>query len=293
MKYVTFRTASDSSAAPRTGALSADGTAILPLDGLCNGGGLLDLIGREAEAEAAAATAAPLPLADAILLAPLPRPGRNIFCVGKNYHAHAEEFHRSGFDASAGANATPDFPIIFTKAPSTVTGPGDDIPSFLDYSKSTDYEGELAVIIGKGGRGISKAEAMDHVWGYTVANDVTARTLQKDHRQWLIGKSIDGFCPMGPCVTPASDMPDPAEMRLTTHVNGEKRQDAVVKDLIFDIPTLIETISRVITLEPGDIILTGTPEGVGIGMAPPAYLVPGDTVRVEISGIGVLENPVA
>ncbi|WP_138467054.1 fumarylacetoacetate hydrolase family protein [Poseidonocella sp. HB161398] len=293
MKYVSFRPAADSAAAPRAGALSADGTAVLPLDGLCRGGDLLDLIGREAEAAEMAAAAAPLPLDEVVLLAPLPRPGRNLFCVGKNYHAHAEEFHRSGFDASAGKDATPEFPIIFTKAPSTVTGPGAPIPSWLDYSDSTDYEGELAVVIGKGGRGIAKAAAMDHVWGYTVANDVTARNLQKDHRQWLIGKSIDGFCPMGPCITPAADIPELGEMRLTTHVNGEKRQDAVLKDLIFDIPTLIETISRVITLEPGDIILTGTPEGVGIGMAPPVYLVPGDTVRVEISGIGALENPVA
>lgn len=293
MKYVTFRSASDDTAAPRVGALSADGAAVLPLDALCPTGDVRDLIGKDAEVAAAAAAATPIALTEVVLMAPMPRPGRNMFCVGKNYHAHAEEFHKSGFDASAGANATPDYPIVFTKASNTVTGPGAPIPSFLDDSQSTDYEGELAVIIGKGGRGITKAEAMDHVWGYTVANDVTARTLQKDHRQWFIGKSIDGFCPMGPCITPASDIGALDEVRLTTHVNGEKRQDAVIKDLIFDIPTLIETLSKRITLEPGDIILTGTPEGVGIGMTPPVYLVPGDTVRVEISGIGVLENPVA
>ncbi|MER5173697.1 fumarylacetoacetate hydrolase family protein [Thioclava sp. GXIMD2076] len=293
MRFVRFALKSGNIDQARIGALSKDSSQILPLDALCRSGDLLDLIGREAEAEALAATVTPIAAADATLLAPIPRPARNIFCVGKNYHAHAAEFHRSGFDASAGQSATPDFPIIFTKASNTVTGPGCEIPSWLDDSQSTDYEGELAVIIGKGGRGISKENAMDHVWGYTVANDVTARTLQKDHRQWFIGKSIDAFCPMGPCISTVSEIADLNTMRLTTHVNGEKRQDAVIADLIFDIPTLIETLSKRLTLEPGDIILTGTPEGVGIGMTPPVYLAKGDVVSVEISGIGLLENTVA
>jgi len=293
MKFVSFKTKTDSTGRARAGLLSDDGKGVVALDMLCRSGDLLDLIGREAEAARIAETAVRLPLEGVTLLAPLPRPARNIFCVGKNYHAHAEEFHRSGFDGSAGASATPDFPIIFTKASNTVSGPGATIPAWLDETGSTDYEGELAVIIGRGGRGISREVAMEHVWGYTVANDVTARSLQKDHRQWVIGKSIDGFCPMGPCITTAAGLGPISDVRLTTHVNGEKRQDAVLADLIFDIPTLIETLSRHITLEPGDIILTGTPEGVGIGMTPPAFLAKGDTVRVEIGGIGVLENCVA
>lgn len=232
-------------------------------------------------------------LASLQLLAPFPRPARNLFCVGKNYHEHAREFQASGFDSSSGGTASPELPIIFTKAPSSVIAPGAPIPSFLDPTHSTDYEGELAVVIGAAGRGIAKADAMRHVFGYTIVNDVTARTLQHAHKQWFLGKSIDGFCPMGPCVVTADQIPDPAALRLITRVNGEARQDAPVRDLIFDIPTLIETISRGITLEPGDLIATGTPVGVGIGFKPPKFLQPGDRVAITIEPIGTLENPVA
>ena len=177
-----------------------------------------------------------------MLLAPIPRPSKNIFCVGKNYHEHAKEFAGSGFDAST-KDVVPEAPVVFTKPPTSVSGPGDAIPSFLDPTGSTDYEGELAVVIGKGGRGIAKADWAQHVFGYTIVNDVTARTLQHKHRQWVLGKGIDGFCPMGPAILTADEAPDPTKLRLTTHVNGEKRQDALVADLIFDIPTLIEAIS--------------------------------------------------
>jgi 2-keto-4-pentenoate hydratase/2-oxohepta-3-ene-1,7-dioic acid hydratase in catechol pathway len=155
-----------------------------------------------------------------------------------------------------------------------------------------DYENELAVITGKGGRGISKARAYEHVYGYTIVNDVTARTLQQRHKQWFIGKSIDGFCPMGPVILTADEVPDVRTMRLRTRVNGELRQEASVADLIFDIPSLIETLSAGITLEPGDVIATGTPAGVGIGFKPPRYLKKGDQVSVEIDPIGELVNPV-
>ncbi len=225
------------------------------------------------------------------LLAPIPRPARNIFCVGKNYHEHAKEFAMSGFDATA-KEIVPEAPVVFTKPPSAVTGPGDIIPASSDDTKSVDYEGELAVVIGKGGRGIAKDAAMKHVFGYTIVNDVTSRKLQQLHRQWVLGKGIDGFCPMGPCVVTADEIGDPKALRLTTHVNRKLRQDAYVKDLIFDIPTLIATISRYITLEPGDVIATGTPAGVGIGFTPPKFLKKGDVVRIEVSGIGVLENTV-
>jgi 2-keto-4-pentenoate hydratase/2-oxohepta-3-ene-1,7-dioic acid hydratase in catechol pathway len=234
-----------------------------------------------------------LRLADVRLLAPIPQPAKNIFCVGKNYHEHAKEFHDSGFDASAGAAAIPDLPIIFTKAATTVIGPEAPIPGSSDPTQSVDYEGELTVVVGKGGRGIRKADAYAHVFGYTIINDVTARTLQHAHKQWFLGKNLDGFCPMGPCVVTADEVPDVGGLRLETRVNGEVRQSAAVSNLIFDIPTLIETISGVMTLEPGDLIATGTPVGVGIGFKPPKYLKAGDTVSITIEPIGTLTNPVA
>jgi 2-keto-4-pentenoate hydratase/2-oxohepta-3-ene-1,7-dioic acid hydratase in catechol pathway len=229
---------------------------------------------------------------DVKLHAPIPRPAKNILCVGKNYHDHAQEFHNSGFDASAGGVAVPELPIIFTKWPNAVIAAGEPIPSYLDYSNSTDYEGELTVVIGAGGRGIGKKNAYGHVYGYTIVNDATARTLQNSHKQWFLGKSLDGYCPMGPCIVTADEVPDVSQLHLLTKVNGEVRQDARVSQLIFDIPTLIETISRVMTLEPGDLIATGTCAGVGIGFKPPKFLKKGDTVAITIEPIGTLENPV-
>ncbi|MBI4195558.1 MAG: fumarylacetoacetate hydrolase family protein [Betaproteobacteria bacterium] len=231
------------------------------------------------------------PLASVKLLAPFPRPAKNILCVGKNYYDHAKEFHNSGVDAS-GKEAIPDVPIMFTKWPNSVIGPGAPIPSANDYTNSTDYEGELTVVIGEGGRNIVVKDAYKHVYGYTIVNDVTARTLQNRHRQWFLGKSPDGYCPMGPCIVTADEIRDVGELRLITRVNGEVRQDARVSQLIFDIPTLIETVSRVMTLEPGDLIATGTCAGVGIGFDPPKFLTKGDVVAVTIEPIGTLENPV-
>ncbi|CAN5350905.1 fumarylacetoacetate hydrolase family protein [soil metagenome] len=221
-------------------------------------------------------------------------PPRNIFCVGKNYHAHAHEFTNSGFDSSAKGkdDAIPTSPIIFTKAPETVIANGEDILYPHGVSDSIDYEAELGVIIGKGGRGISKAEALDHVFGYTIINDMTARDLQSKHRQWFIGKSMDTFCPMGPWLV-TSDEVDPANMDLKCWVNGELRQSANTSDLIFDIPTLIETLSAGLTLRAGDVIATGTPAGVGIGFTPPKYLSVGDEIAIEISGLGRLSNHLA
>jgi 2-keto-4-pentenoate hydratase/2-oxohepta-3-ene-1,7-dioic acid hydratase in catechol pathway len=226
------------------------------------------------------------------LQAPIPRPARNILCVGKNYYDHAKEFHNSGFDASASKDAIPELPIIFTKWPNSVIAHGEPIPSYLDYTNSTDYEGELTVVIGPGGRGIAKKDAFDHVYGYTIINDATARTLQNQHKQWFLGKSLDGYCPMGPSIVTADEVRDVATLQLTTRVNGEVRQDAPVSQLIFDIPTLIETLSRVMTLEPGDLIATGTCAGVGIGFNPPKFLKKGDRVAITIEPIGTLENPV-
>jgi len=298
MKLVTFTQCGRT----RLGVIADDGDTVidlsvaapeLPADmpGLISGG-------RKALAAARAAIktrkkAARLPLERVRLRAPIPEPRRNILCIGKNYFDHALEFDKSGFNATTGADAVPEVPIIFTKAPTTVIGPNDPIPSRLDPTKSVDYEVELAVVIGKGGRGITRRNAFKHVFGYTIINDVTARHLQSRHKQWFLGKSLDGFCPMGPWLVTADEIKDVRKMRVQTRVNGDLRQNALVKDLIFDIPTLIKTLSMGMTLVPGDIISTGTPAGVGIGFKPPRFLERGDVVTMSIDGLGVLENPVA
>jgi 2-keto-4-pentenoate hydratase/2-oxohepta-3-ene-1,7-dioic acid hydratase in catechol pathway len=279
------------------GRVSPDGREVTPLALGSRGAeaGALALIERLAEGKPVPGTAGPSVALTAVKVdAPFPRPRRNLFCVGKNYHEHAKEFANSGFDSSvskAGEDA-PAHPIIFSKVPECVIAPGSDIRLPKGVSEAIDYEAELAVIIGRGGKGISASRAMDHVWGYTVVNDVTARDWQGRHKQWLMGKSFDTFCPMGPCAVDAEEL-DGRNTRVRCWVNGELRQDASTRDLIFDIPRLIETISAGITLYPGDIIATGTPAGVGIGFTPPKYLKAGDTVRVEIDGIGILENPVS
>lgn len=250
--------------------------------------GVLALIGRHA----LPATLSPMPLSEVALDAPVPRPRRNIFCIGKNYFDHAHEFSRSGFDSSAAAGAVPKNPIIFSKVPETVIATAAAVHIDPAVSSAVDYEAELAVIIGKAGRGIKPEDAFDHVWGYTIVNDVTARDLQGRYSQWLVGKSQDTFCPMGPWAVTKDDL-DISNTAIRCYVNGELRQDSNTGLLIFDIPTIIATISAGLTLQPGDIIATGTPAGVGIGFDPPRYLKGGDIVRIEIDGIGVLENSVA
>ena len=226
------------------------------------------------------------------LLAPIPRPRRNIFCVGKNYHAHAREFAGSGFDSSAKSGGDiPADPILFSKVPECVVGPHHPIRIPAGVSTAIDYEAELCVVIGRGGKGIREGDAMAHVWGYTIVNDVTARDWQSRHQQWLLGKSFDTFCPMGPWLVSADEM-DGQATQVKCWVNGEERQNASTRDLIFGIPKLIATLSAGITLYPGDLIATGTPVGVGIGFKPPKYLQAGDVVKIEIDGIGVLENRV-
>jgi 2-keto-4-pentenoate hydratase/2-oxohepta-3-ene-1,7-dioic acid hydratase in catechol pathway len=293
MRLVTFRR--PGRLEQRLGALREDGAVVdLAATDPLLGGGMLALVAAEPAMLERARAAARVGQAveGASLCAPVPRPPKNVFCVGKNYHEHAKEFADSGFDAST-KEVVPEAPVVFSKPPTSVIGPGKPILAHLDPTNSVDYEGELAVVIGRAGRGIRKADALGHVFGYTIVNDVTARTLQHRHRQWILGKGLDGFCPMGPAILTADEVPDPGVLRLRTWVNGELRQDAPVSDLIFDIPTLIETISAGITLQPGDLIATGTPAGVGIGFQPPKFLKAGDVVRVEVTGIGVLENPVA
>jgi 2-keto-4-pentenoate hydratase/2-oxohepta-3-ene-1,7-dioic acid hydratase in catechol pathway len=222
------------------------------------------------------------------LVSPIPRPRRNVWCVGRNYHAHAKELSASVFKDSNSDTAA--WPIVFTKVPECVVGPFDavQLPG-AGISEQIDYEAELTVVIGRGGKNISRAQAMEHVYGYTIVNDVTARDVQIRHQQWDMGKSFDTFCPMGPWLVTADEV-NGLKTRVRCWVNGELRQDGPTENMIFDIPTLIETISRGITLYPGDIIATGTPAGVGMGLKPPRYLQAGDVVRVEIDGIGAIEN---
>jgi 2-keto-4-pentenoate hydratase/2-oxohepta-3-ene-1,7-dioic acid hydratase in catechol pathway len=294
MKLVTYL----GDEGPRTGVLDPGGEGVFDAGRLLGkdaGIGLLDLLEHweDAAGRLAAPAGEPLPLRSLSLLAPIPCPPRNVMCVGKNYRDHSSEFARSGFDASSaqGDAAVPDRPVFFTKAPGSVIGPGAPIDPHRKLTRSLDYEVELAVIIGRGGRGIPAGNAWEHVWGYTIINDVTARDLQRDHKQWFFGKSLDTFCPMGPWAVTADEV-DATDLTVRCRVNGELRQKASTRDLIFGIPELIATLSAGITLRPGDIIATGTPAGVGIGFSPPRFLVPGDVVSMEISGLGTLTNPV-
>ncbi len=235
-------------------------------------------------------TAPRIPRDDARLLAPV-LPRKNVIAVGRNYRDHAAEFSASGFDASE-KQMIPDHPVIFTKATSSIIGPNEPIVLANDPTGTTDYEGEMAVVIGTPARNVSQDHALDHVFGWTIVNDVTARDLQKRHVQWFVGKSPDSFCPMGPWVVTIDEVPDIEASWMRTRINGELRQEAPIEALIFGVRELIATLSEVMTLEPGDVIATGTGLGVGIGFDPPKYLEAGDVVEVAIDRIGTLRNPV-
>lgn len=274
----------------QVGILSADGRSVTPLalEDTEARYGAQTLIDR-----LVAGHPLPLPGRDAVsidavrLESPLPIPRRNVWCVGRNYHEHAKELSTSVFKDN---DANPEsWPIVFTKVPESVVGPHDDVLLPVGVSEQIDYEAELAVVIGQGGKNIARSAAMEHVFGYTIVNDVTARDVQMRHQQWDMGKSFDTFCPMGPWLVTADEF-DGTSTRVRCWVNGELRQDGPTKNMIFDIPSLIETISRGITLYPGDVIATGTPAGVGMGMKPPRYLRAGDVVRVEVEGLGTIEN---
>lgn len=225
-----------------------------------------------------------MPLSSVDLLAPIPRPSKNIFCVGKNYVDHALEL--------GSKEDIPEDILVFTKAPTTVTGHGKRIPLHSEVTESLDYEGELAIVIGKKGKGIKKEEVLDHIFGYTIINDVTARDLQFKHKQYFIGKSLDESCPAGPCIVHASAVANPNQLNIVTKVNGEVRQSSNTEHFIFSIETIISELSKGMTLEPGDIISTGTPAGVGSGFQPPRFLKAGDTIEISIEGIGTLKNTV-
>jgi 2-keto-4-pentenoate hydratase/2-oxohepta-3-ene-1,7-dioic acid hydratase in catechol pathway len=229
--------------------------------------------------DALAERRAAYPLKRVRLLAPLPSPARNVFCLGRNYAEHAAE---------RGA-APPEHPVYFTKPNTAVVGPGDDVVHHA-ITRELDYEVELAVVIGRGGRDIARSEALGHVFGYTVINDVTARDLQKRHQQWFKGKSLDTFCPMGPVLVTADEVPDPQALAITLRVNGQTRQQSHTSKMIFPVAQCIEVLSQAMTLLPGDVIATGTPDGVGAATG--AFLKPGDRLEAEVEGIGVLANRV-
>lgn len=219
------------------------------------------------------------PLARARLLAPLPRPRKNIFCMGRNYAEHAAE---------RGA-APPERPVFFTKPPTAVVGPGAPVVHHA-ATQALDYEVELAVVVGRPGRDLTPEAALLHVFGYTIVNDVTARDLQKAHQQWFKGKALDTFCPMGPALVTVDEVPDPQALGIRLRVNGQIRQEATTGQMIFDVATLLTVLSLGMTLEPGDILATGTPSGVGAATG--AYLKPGDVMEAEIDSLGCLRNPV-
>ncbi|MDA8217135.1 MAG: fumarylacetoacetate hydrolase family protein [Dehalococcoidales bacterium] len=227
-------------------------------------------------------------LAEVALLAPIPRPRKNVFCLGLNYADHAAEGNR----VLKRDISLPEVPIFFTKAVTAVTGPGAEIPLALHATKELDYEAELGVVIGRQGKNIAAADAYDYVFGYTIVNDISARDLQRRHNQWFKGKSLDGTCPLGPHIVHKDELPNPMNLAIASRVNGEQRQHSNTSRMIFSIPQTIESLSLGMTLEPGDIIATGTPEGVGFAMQPPALLHDGDVVEIEVEGIGILRNRV-
>ncbi|SKC85697.1 fumarylacetoacetate hydrolase family protein [Maledivibacter halophilus] len=227
-----------------------------------------------------------IPESDVKLCAPIPYPKRNIICLGKNYIDHAKETQ----GLPGGTEDIPKFPIYFSKIASPAIGDGDIILNHSEITDMVDYEVELAVVIGKDGINIKKEEAEDYIFGYTIINDVSARNIQRKHGQWFKGKSLESHCPMGPYIVHKSKIPFPVELEIMSKVNGEVRQNSNTKNLIFDIPYIISDLSKGMKLKVGDIIITGTPAGVGLGFKPFKFLKPGDIVECYIEGIGSLTN---
>jgi 2-keto-4-pentenoate hydratase/2-oxohepta-3-ene-1,7-dioic acid hydratase in catechol pathway len=231
--------------------------------------------------------------ASARLLAPIPRPRRDVMCVGWNYLDHFEEGQgmRGPQDNQV---EIPEYPALFSKQPNTVVGPEAPVWHSAPHSDQLDWEVELAMIIGRGGRDIAEPDALDHVFGYTIANDVSVRDIQRRHGgQWLKGKAFDSHCPLGPWIVTPDEIGDPQNVRLTTRINGEVKQDSNTRYMVFKLPRIIHEFSVGVSLQPGDVIITGTPSGVGFARKPPEFLAPGDLMEMEIEKIGVLRNRVA
>ena len=231
-----------------------------------------------------------VPAEEAILLAPIPHPVQDVICLGINYMAHAEESARYKKEAFGGERP---FAVYFSKRVSEATGTGAEIPSHKELVQDLDYEAELAVIIGKDAKSVPISEVKNYIFGYTVINDVSARTLQTRHKQWYFGKSLDGFLPMGPCIVTTEEFPYPPRLSIQSRVNGELRQDSSTELMIFGIDHVVSELSAGMTLKAGTIIATGTPAGVGMGFDPPRFLKPGDVVECSIEGIGTLVNRVS
>jgi 2-keto-4-pentenoate hydratase/2-oxohepta-3-ene-1,7-dioic acid hydratase in catechol pathway len=239
-----------------------------------------DTLDRDAAAGASHA------FADITWHAPIPRPTKNVVCIGMNYAAHVRE----GAIARGREVKMPTVPVFFTKAVTSVIGPHTDVPVERAVTDQVDWEVELGVVIGRRGRNVTRAAALDHVFGYTVINDISARDLQSSHQQFFKGKSLDGFCPMGPVIVTADEFGNPQDKQLRLSVNGVVKQDSTTADMIFPVDTIIEWLSKGLTIDPGEIIATGTPQGVGLGRTPPEYLKHGDVVEAEVEGIGRLRN---
>ena len=287
MKLVTYR----ENGAEQVGALTKDGTAILPLpvpdmNTLIETMTLSQLSSAVTAAEGSGASVA---LPDVELLAPIPRPRQDVLCLGTNYKAHASEAAK--YDADAFTKEKP-AAVYFSKRVSEAVAPGGVIQSHQDLVERLDYEVELAVILGKTAKHVKAAEAGDYIFGYTVLNDVSARDVQTGHKQWYFGKSLDGFTPMGPCIVTADEIAFPPALGISSTVNGEPRQDSNTSLFLNSIQDVLEELTAGMTLLPGTIIATGTPAGVGMGFDPPKFLKPGDTVSCTIEGIGTLTNPV-
>lgn len=274
---------------PRIGHLDWEASAVTPLS-FRSGAPLTDLyqVITAGEENIASLAEESVPLARTKCLAPIS--GRDVLAVGKNYTEHAREFNSSGYDASDRVDQ-PTHPVIFTKRATSIVGPDDPILLHPDFTSTIDYEGEIGVIVGKPGFQVPEEKAMDHVWGFTIVNDMTARERQRDHKQFFLGKSPDTFCPIGPVAVPKASLPE--NLTLQTLVNGEKRQEGSLDELIFSIPKLIATISAAQTLQVGDLLATGTPAGVGFGLRPMKFLKSGDEVSVSVTGLGTLRNRIA
>lgn len=290
MKFVTY---TDKNGADRPGMLTQDGQGVLPLADLgIDAPGMIEFIERYDDGMAATlrakASGAGIPLAEIALAAPIPHPRHDILCIGQNYLVHAIESAKyKGVEYKQPAH-----PVYFSKRVNRAVAHNGAIPAHADITSKLDYEAELAVIIGKRCDHVRPEDAFKHIFGYTVVNDVSARDLQHAHSQFTFGKSLDGFAPMGPCLVTRDEFVDPPHLRIRTWINGELRQDSNTSDFIFDIPFLISQLSSGIVLEPGDILITGTPSGVGMGQQPPKFLNAGDVVECEVEGVGKLRNTV-
>ena len=250
---------------------------------------MLTLIDSQLDLNAVVAAATEImrvPLANIELLAPIPRPRRNVMCLGLNYLEHAEE---TASQVGRSAKA-PTYPIVFTKSPTSVIGHEAAIPFDPETCSQLDWEAELGVIIGKAGKKIQVADAHAHIFGYTVINDISARDIQLNHKQYFLGKSIDGGCPMGPFIVTADEITDAQNLNVECRVNGVVKQASNTQHMIFNIASIIQWLSRAMPLEAGDVIATGTPSGVGFVRQPPEFLVPGDVVECEVEQVGILRN---